>query len=66
MKRLMAVLSMVTVLALSVATAPVSAGTITYHGVTVTCVNTSDGAKYTVTFKGQTFTYTVVGAQCLI
>ena len=72
MKRLFATLSVGTALVLSgVATAPASAGTVSYDGVTLECVQTTAGAaKYTLTYtlKGKTheFTYTLPNAKCLI
>jgi hypothetical protein len=77
MKRLLAILSVLTALVLSgVATAPASAGTVTYHGVTVTCVPTVDqdadeatpqgDSQYTVTYKTHSFTFTIPDVRCLI
>jgi hypothetical protein len=69
MKRLVAILSVVTALALSgVATAPALAGSYTYNGFTATCENLSNpkAAKYTLTYKTHVlFTHTFPGATCL-
>jgi type 1 fimbria pilin len=76
MKRLVALLSVVTALMLSgVATAPASAGTVTFHGVTVSCVKTPDAdqdeptagdATYTVTYGTHSFTFKIPDATCLV
>jgi hypothetical protein len=76
MRRLVAILSVVTALVLSgVATAPAAAGTVTLHGVTVSCVKTPDAdqdeptagdATYTVTYRTHSFTFTIPDATCLI
>jgi hypothetical protein len=66
MKRLVAILSVLTALALSsVAAAPASAGSVPYGGVTLSCVDTSGVAKYTLTYKTHSLTFTF-GKKCLI
>jgi hypothetical protein len=58
MKRLVSIVSVMTALALSsVAAAPASAGSISYFSATIECTNTSAGAKYTLTVKTSTQTY---------
>jgi hypothetical protein len=67
MKRLLATLSVLAALAVSaVAAVPASAGSISYDGVTVECVQTSAGAQYTLKYKTHEVSYTVPGKQCLI
>jgi ABC-type sugar transport system substrate-binding protein len=67
MKRLLATLSVLAALAVSAVVAvPASAGSISYDGVTLGCVQTNAGAKYTLTYKTHEFSYTVPGAKCLI
>jgi hypothetical protein len=67
MKRLLATLSVLAALAVSaVAAVPASAEGISYDGVTLKCTQTSEGAKYTLTYETHEFSYTVPGARCLI
>jgi hypothetical protein len=66
MKRLLATLSVLAVFAVSaVAAVPASASPITYGEFSLSCVQTSAGAQYTLKYK--TFEVTrIVGAKCLI
>jgi hypothetical protein len=67
MKRLLATLSVLAVLAVSVvATAPASANPITYGELSLSCVQTNAGAKYILKYQTHEFSYTVPGAKCLI
>jgi hypothetical protein len=67
MKRLLATLSVLAALAVSpVAAVPASAGTIEYDGASLTCVETSEGAQYTLKYKTHEFSHTVAGAKCLV
>jgi predicted nicotinamide N-methyase len=74
MKRVVATVSAVTVLGLStmgglaaLAAAPASAGTVNFFGVTATCTESMEpqAAKYTITYRMHSFSFTIPGAKCL-
>ena len=68
MKRPMAILSVLAVLAVSgVTMAPASAGAASYGPVSITCVaNTNGTTTYTVTYKTYTVHVTLPVKQCLV